>query len=120
MGSHVEIVFKGKQLKLLGATDCLVPTDIDMMIATFRHLSDEIRRIIPDILAATMTLLHNKYKLIKSDSKISTITNDAQVNWKNMSANSVKADGGKESYLSGIRDKARALITYAGMVPYRM
>jgi len=99
----------------------LIQNDVDMMVASFRLLPDEIRRIIPDILVATMTLLHSKYKSVKSESKLPTFSTDNHVNWKQNTINSVSnSDGGKESYLSNLRDQARALITYAGMIPYRM
>ena len=69
----------------------LVPmagSQVDMAVTTFRQLSDEVRRNIPDILLAAMTALHSQYKA------------------------GAAADN--------IRDKARSLITYAGMIPYRL
>ena len=30
------------------------------------------------------------------------------------------SDGGREKYLEELRDQARAIITFAGMIPYRM
>ena len=67
----------------------LVPmsgSQVDMSVTTFRQLSDEVRRNIPDILLAAMTALHSQYR------------------------------GGDSS----VREKARSLITYAGMIPYRL
>ena len=61
---------------------------VDMAVTTFRQLSDEVRRNIPDILLAAMTALHSQYK----------------------------AGQGPEN----MREKARSLITYAGMIPYRL
>jgi nuclear pore complex protein Nup93 len=29
-------------------------------------------------------------------------------------------DGGRQRYLESLRDRAKALITFAGMIPYRM
>ena len=69
----------------------LVPmagSQVDMAVTTFRQLSDEVRRNIPDILLAAMTALHSQYK--------------------------------SGSGADNIRDKARSLITYAGMIPYRL
>ena len=65
----------------------LSSSQVDLAVTTFRQLSDEVRRNIPDILLASMTALHNQFT------------------------------GGvaKET----IREKARSLITYAGMIPYR-
>merc|ERR1712129_658384 len=45
----------------------LAQNEIDSMVATFRMLSDEVRRNIPDILLATMNILFTKHK----DSKAS-------------------------------------------------
>lgn len=61
--------------------------DIDYLVSGFRLLDDSVRRNIPDILLATMTILHNQFK---------------------------------EHPFQEIRDKARCLITYAGMIPYRL
>ena len=69
----------------------LVPVSgaaVDMAVTTFRQLSDEVRRNIPDILLAAMTALHSQYR----------------------------AGQGPESG----SEKARSLITYAGMIPYRL
>ena len=66
----------------------LVPVaggQVDMAVTTFRQLSDEVRRNIPDILLAAMTALHTQH-------------------WAG----------------PAIREKARSLITYAGMIPYRL
>ena len=40
----------------------LAQSEIDSMVATFRMLSDEVRRNIPDILLATMNILFTKHK----------------------------------------------------------
>ena len=32
----------------------------------------------------------------------------------------VASDGGREKHLSQLREQAKAVITYAGMIPYRM
>jgi len=65
----------------------LKQSDIDYQVSGFKLLDDSIRRNVPDILLAVMTILHNQYK--------------------------------KQPHPS-IRDKARSLITYAGMIPYRL
>jgi len=63
-------------------------SQVDMSVTTFRQLSDEVRRNIPDILLASMTALHNQYR--------------------------------SGAGVDNVRDKARSLITYAGMIPYRL
>jgi len=65
----------------------LQQSEIDYLVSEFKLLDDCIRRNIPDILLAVMTILHSQYKSHPHPS---------------------------------IRDKARSLITYAGMIPYRL
>ena len=81
-------------------------------VATFRLLTDEVRRTIPDVLLATMNILFTNYKELKE-----ATTNP---NFTSASFASKTADGGREAYLEELRDHARALITFAGMIPYRM
>ncbi len=83
----------------------LSQSEIDSMVATFRMLSDEVRRNIPDVLLATMNILFNQYK----DSKSSAPSNRG-----------VNQDGGRQRHLQILRDQAKAIITFAGMIPYRM
>ena len=86
---------------------------IDTMVATFRLLTDEVRRTIPDLLLSTMNILSVKYKESKDSSSDPLSTGTG-------SFASKSADGGKYKYLEELRDQARALITFAGMIPYRM
>lgn len=72
------------------------------MVSTFRMLSDELRRNIPDILLAAMNILFTKYKQSKSATP-----------GRGM-------DGGRQRHLEQLRDQAKAIITFAGMIPYRM
>ena len=74
------------------------------MVATFRMLNDEVRRNIPDILLATMNVLYSNYR----DSKSSA------------SGRGVNQDGGLRRHLESLRSQAKAIIAYAGMIPYRM
>ena len=91
----------------------LSETAIDTMVATFRLLTDEVRRTIPDVLLATMNILFTNYKESKEAS--STPLNTTAGGFA-----SKTADGGRERYLAELREQARALITFAGMIPYRM
>merc|ERR1711862_333849 len=59
----------------------------------FMLLGDEVRRNIPDILLASMTALHTQF---------------------------TKLRGKDYRQVDGLREKARSLITYAGMIPYRL
>lgn len=78
--------------------------EIDLMVSNFRMLTDEVRRNIPDILLASMNVLFTKYKQTKSTT----------------SGRGVGQDGGRERHLENLRDQAKAIITFAGMIPYRM
>ena len=87
--------------------------EINAMVATFRLLTDEVRRTIPDVLLATMNILFTNYKEGKD-------ANANQMTATGGSFTSKISDGGKEKYLEQLRDQARAIITFAGMIPYRM
>jgi len=65
----------------------LKQSDVDYIVTSFKLLDDCIRRNIPDILLAVMTILDMQYKNKPHQS---------------------------------IRDKARCLISYVGMIPYRL
>ena len=82
----------------------LSQSEIDPMVSTFRLLTDELRRNIPDILLATMNILFTKYKESKSATP----------------GRGFGQDGGRQRYLETLRDQAKAIITFAGMIPYRM
>ena len=74
------------------------------MVACFRMLSDEVRRNIPDILLATMNILFTKYKESKSSAP----------------SRGINQDGGRQRHQELLREQAKAIITFAGMIPYRM
>ena len=78
--------------------------DIDHMVSTFRLLVDEVRRNIPDVLLATMNILYNNFETLKNSA----------------SGVAGKDFGGKGAQLQKLRDEAKALITFAGIIPYRM
>ena len=82
----------------------LAQSEIDSMVGTFRMLSDEVRRNIPDILLATMNILFTKYKESKNSAP----------------SRGIHQDGGRQRHLEMLRDQAKAIITFAGMIPYRM
>ena len=74
------------------------------MVSNFRVLPDEIRRNIPDVLLACMNILFTQYKQTKGATP----------------GRGLGQDGGRERQLDALRDRAKALITFAGMIPYRM
>lgn len=75
----------------------LVPftgNEVDLRVSAFRILGEEVRRNLPDILVAAMTALHSQYRAIKG------------------------ARHGEQ--VDSLREQAKSLITYAGMIPYRL
>jgi len=71
----------------------LASSEVDQRVNSFRLLGEDLRRNLPDILVAAMTAIHHQYSGMKGRS------------------------GGQ---VEGLRDQAKALITYAGMIPYRL
>merc|ERR1719369_1112047 len=72
----------------------LVPmsgNEVDQRVSAFRLLGEDVRRNLPDILVAAMTALHSQYQGMKAKGQV-----------------------------EGLREQAKALITYAGMIPYRL
>ena len=67
----------------------LSQNDIDTMVATFRLLTDEVRRTIPEVLLATMNILFTNYKSAKATTA-STSFNTTEGNFASKSA-----DGGR-------------------------
>ena len=84
----------------------LSQSEVEVVVSTFRVLVDEVRRNVPDVLLATMTILFSNYKAVKASAKAPTV--------------GVTSDGGREKHLSQLREQAKAVITFAGMIPYRM
>lgn len=100
-----------KDLKLLPMT----VEDVETKVNAFSHYSDEIRRSLPDILLATMKILLTQYNSAKSNSVASP-----QTTVRKFATPSRYEDGGKQTYMNYLRSQARAMITFAGMIPYRM
>jgi len=65
--------------------------EVDQRVSAFRLLGEDVRRNLPDILVAAMTALHSQYQGMKAKGQV-----------------------------GGLREQAKALITYAGMIPYRL
>ncbi|XP_042196200.1 nuclear pore complex protein Nup93 isoform X1 [Callorhinchus milii] len=85
----------------------LVPLSQDSVeerVAAFRNFSDEIRHNLSEVLLATMNILFTQYKRLKGTS----------------SATPARPQRVMEDRDSQLRSQARALITFAGMIPYRM
>ncbi len=67
----------------------LSQNDIDIMVATFRLLTDEVRRTIPEVLLATMKILFTNYTSAKA------AISSTSFNSTDRSFASKSADGGR-------------------------
>uniref|UniRef100_A0A1B6CIL9 Nuclear pore protein n=1 Tax=Clastoptera arizonana TaxID=38151 RepID=A0A1B6CIL9_9HEMI len=79
--------------------------EIDDKIKNFQTLNEVVARNIPDVLLATMTMLYSQFTKIKGDSQ--------------NSSRSFFPDSSKEQ-LTFLRERAKALTSFAGTIPYRM
>ncbi|MEE6499745.1 hypothetical protein FKM82_003573 [Ascaphus truei] len=98
---HVDLAFDIiERLKLVP----LSQDGVEERVAAFRNFSDEIRHNLSEVLLATMNVLFTQYKRLK--------------------ASGPSTPGRPQRVLEGqdsvLRSQARALITFAGMIPYRM
>jgi nuclear pore complex protein Nup93 len=81
---------------------------VDEKVNAFKSFTEEIRRNLPDILLAAMISLHQNYKEVKAGGGGAAPGRKAT------------EDGGKETILNLLRTQAKAMITFAGMLPYRL
>ncbi|XP_014680771.1 PREDICTED: nuclear pore complex protein Nup93-like [Priapulus caudatus] len=96
-----------QQLKLIP----LGTQDIEEKINSFRQLAEEVRRVMPDILLAVMAIMQEQHKAVR------------QPGFQQVSISSQlypHDDGGRQKYVEYLRKQARGLITFAGMLPYRL
>ncbi|GAA6085451.1 nuclear pore complex protein Nup93 [Tachysurus ichikawai] len=85
----------------------LVPLSHDQVeerVAAFRNFSDEVRHNLSEVLLATMNILFTQYKRLKGAT----------------AGTPGRQQRTMEDRDSILRGQARALITFAGMIPYRM
>ena len=97
-----------EQLKIL-------PFSLDKVeekINAFKSFTEEMRRNLPDILLVYALCLHQSYKRVKA-------SGTAPTSAAGKSGGSGD-DGGKEAILTQLRTRAKAMITFAGMLPYRL
>jgi nuclear pore complex protein Nup93 len=89
-----------QQLKLL---PLVAGETVEQKVALFRTMEDEVRRCLPDLLLASMSLLYSQYCGTNAPS-----------------SRPVQQDGGQDVVRRKLRRQARTLITFAGMVPYQL
>ena len=90
----------------------LVPmssNEVDQRVSAFRLLGEDVRRNLPDILVAAMTALHSQYQGMKAKGQVRF-----HVVFLVYMIHEICSD-----QVEGLREQAKALITYAGMIPYR-
>ncbi|CAH0556800.1 unnamed protein product [Brassicogethes aeneus] len=81
----------------------LQEADVDERIKSFKNLNDDLCKVIPDILLATMNMLFAQYQKLKGSEYIPRYN-----------------DSGIDKQLSNLRNQAKTLTSFAGMLPYRM
>ncbi|KAI4873856.1 hypothetical protein NFI96_012985 [Prochilodus magdalenae] len=98
---HIDLAYDViERLKLVPLSqDC-----VEERVAAFRNFSDEVRHNLSEVLLATMNILFTQYKRLKG---VTAGTPGRQQRTL-------------EDRDSLLRSQARALITFAGMIPYRM
>lgn len=88
---------------------------VEQKVHEFRNYSDEIRRCLPDILLATMTILLAQYRNTKGAGGVQT-----PLSTRSMITPNKPEETARQNYIGHLRSQAQALITFAGMIPYRM
>ena len=91
----------------------LVPmssNEVDQRVSAFRLLGEDVRRNLPDILVAAMTALHSQYQGLKAKGQVRFhVAFLVYMIHHEICSYQVEV----------LREQAKALITYAGMIPYR-
>uniref|UniRef100_A0A8C6RVA8 Nuclear pore complex protein Nup93 n=1 Tax=Nannospalax galili TaxID=1026970 RepID=A0A8C6RVA8_NANGA len=103
--------FKTWFLEYMNSTDRIIgrlklirnQESVEERVAAFRNFSDEIRHNLSEVLLATMNILFTQFKRLKGTSPSSASRPQRVI----------------EDRDSQLRSQARALITFAGMIPYR-
>eukprot|EP00794_Sanderia_malayensis_P018802 gene18802-20696_t len=89
-----------KQIKLLPHSI----NDVEQKITAFRQCSDEVKQCLPDVLLAVMNVLHYIYD--KDSAK--------------MEEKPFKKESEHQKILCDIREEAKSLVTFAGLLPYQL
>eukprot|EP00800_Vazella_pourtalesii_P018101 TRINITY_DN5719_c0_g1_i5.p1 TRINITY_DN5719_c0_g1~~TRINITY_DN5719_c0_g1_i5.p1 ORF type:complete len:601 (+),score=160.69 TRINITY_DN5719_c0_g1_i5:167-1969(+) len=77
---------------------------VDSSISKFHTLEEEVRRCVPDTIIATMISIHNLFKQTQQLISQSAVPSNQQLRQDNLL----------------LQEKARKLVTYAGMLPYKL
>eukprot|EP00742_Colponemidia_sp_Colp-10_P004545 GILJ01004851.1.p1 GENE.GILJ01004851.1~~GILJ01004851.1.p1 ORF type:complete len:905 (+),score=132.16 GILJ01004851.1:60-2717(+) len=85
------------------------PSVMQRMTENFERLDPWLRRIFPEVLVAGMTCLVQLHYATKQ-----------RMASERLQGGAFAVDSGKQAYLEGLRHKARSLITFTGLLHYRM
>ncbi|CAG9860748.1 unnamed protein product [Phyllotreta striolata] len=93
-------------LRTLGDVELvpLRPDDVDERVKNFKNLHPDVCRVIPDVLLASMNMLFAQYQKIKGN-------NEYLPRFK---------EEGTATQLAHLREQAKCLTNFTGMLPYRM
>ncbi|KAL1513451.1 hypothetical protein ABEB36_002861 [Hypothenemus hampei] len=78
--------------------------DVVDRVKIFTSLTTDVCKVVPDVLLATMNMLFSQYQKIRANREYVPRYNDASI----------------ETQLSHLREQAKTLTNFAGMLPYRM
>ncbi|XP_065064334.1 nuclear pore complex protein Nup93-like [Rhopilema esculentum] len=101
---HEQALDTMKKIKLLPFS----MESVEQKVTAFRQYSDEIKQCIPDLLLATMNILYAKYCKMRSEEDVTNRSFRKRV------------ESEKQSYLNSLRADARSVVTFAGLLPYRL
>ncbi|CAK9295046.1 unnamed protein product [Gordionus sp. m RMFG-2023] len=99
--------------------------DLKNCLDNFGLLKDEVRLMFPDILVAVMTMYNKRLKNLKRENKdtLSSSFSESTRDNLNFSGASFSSDpnaGAKFKMMQDLKAKASTLITFSGMLPYRL
>ncbi|KRT79461.1 hypothetical protein AMK59_8427, partial [Oryctes borbonicus] len=78
--------------------------DLDERVSNFKKLNVDVCKVLPDVLLATMNILYEQYQKIKANEFIPSRLKDLSV----------------DAQLEDIRNQAKVITNFTGMLPYRM
>ncbi|KAF5296103.1 hypothetical protein FQA39_LY02737 [Lamprigera yunnana] len=78
--------------------------DVENKVNSFKKLNMDVCKVIPDVILATINILFAQYQSVKSKEYIPKI----------------QQSGSQETQLTYLRQQAKALTSFTGLLPYRM
>lgn len=78
--------------------------ELEERVNSFNRLNVDVKKVVPDVLLATMNVLFEQYQKIKGNEFVPSAYQDTNVN----------------KQLEYVKGQAKVLTNFAGMLPYRM